>query len=284
MLQSMLHVLKHVFNEKPGNCIGSLLLLKETFCDNRTTGHYRDPWDCQSDPPSPMVLPRMCFLETGWSSVVVFFGLWYHKLRYIISCYQVAQKILRFYSWIKTFFVYIFDFLTFPCYEETKDSIQQMMSACFYLQTALFNNCIKLYWYGISSSWNMKEGDGGRGQGVKLTSPEKKLTSNSPVLLGLINGSFYSFWKYSGHFWKCGRTYGTVLNNNRLSGKSYFQMSFHSTFFTPFADFSNELLQRKCWSEESAIPEALAPRCSGKKLFLKILQNSQENICAKVSF
>ena len=65
MLQSMLHVLKHVFNEKPGKCIGSLLLLKETFCDNRTTGHYRDPWDCQSDPPSPMVLPRMCFLETG---------------------------------------------------------------------------------------------------------------------------------------------------------------------------------------------------------------------------
>ena len=65
MLQSMLHVLKHVFNEKPGKCIGSLLLLKETFCDNRTTGYYRDPWDCQSDPPSPMVLPRMCFLETG---------------------------------------------------------------------------------------------------------------------------------------------------------------------------------------------------------------------------
>ena len=34
-----------------------------------------------------------------------------------------------------------------------------MMSALFYFQPTLnrlFNNCIKLYWYKISSSWNMK--------------------------------------------------------------------------------------------------------------------------------
>ena len=36
-----------------------------------------------------------------------------------------------------------------------------MMSAFFHFQhtlNRLFNNCIKFYWYGISSSWNMKGG------------------------------------------------------------------------------------------------------------------------------
>ena len=32
------------------------------------------------------------------------------------------------------------------------------------------------------------------------------------------------------------------------------------------------------------MPEAVARRCSAKKLFLKILQNSQENTCVGVSF
>ena len=31
-------------------------------------------------------------------------------------------------------------------------------------------------------------------------------------------------------------------------------------------------------------PEAVMQRCSVKKLFLEILQNSQENICPRVSF
>ena len=39
----------------------------------------------------------------------------------------------------------------------------------------------------------------------------------------------------------------------------------------------------KTWSEE-AIAEAVVQRCSVKKAFLKISQNSQENTCARVSF
>ena len=35
---------------------------------------------------------------------------------------------------------------------------------------------------------------------------------------------------------------------------------------------------------ENYIAEALAQRYSVKKVFLEILQNSQENICARVSF
>ena len=32
------------------------------------------------------------------------------------------------------------------------------------------------------------------------------------------------------------------------------------------------------------LPEAVARRCSVKKVFLEILQNSQENTCARASF
>ena len=67
-----------------------------------------------------------------------------------------------------------------------------MMSAYFHFQhtlNRLFNNYIKLYWYNISSSWNMKGGK------VKLTSPPAKIRSKSPALLGLI-------WKYQ-CFWFC---------------------------------------------------------------------------------
>ena len=37
-------------------------------------------------------------------------------------------------------------------------------------------------------------------------------------------------------------------------------------------------------SEMSPITEAVARRCSVKKVFLEILRNSQENTCARVSF
>ena len=51
----------------------------------------------------------------------------------------------------------------------------------FYLKPTsnrLFNNCIKLFWYWINSSWNMK---GKRGCQIDL--PQKKLPSKSPTLL-----------------------------------------------------------------------------------------------------
>ena len=43
----------------------------------------------------------------------------------------------------------------------------------------------------------------------------------------------------------------------------------------------------KIWyqiSRENLNPEAVAQRCSVKKVFLEITQNSQENTCARVSF
>ena len=39
-----------------------------------------------------------------------------------------------------------------------------------------------------------------------------------------------------------------------------------------------------CFSTWTLITEAVAQRCSIKKVFLKISQNSQENTCARVSF
>ena len=43
----------------------------------------------------------------------------------------------------------------------------------------------------------------------------------------------------------------------------------------------------KSWyqiSRENLNPEAVAQKCSVKKVFLEITQNSQENTCARVSF
>ena len=40
-----------------------------------------------------------------------------------------------------------------------------------------------------------------------------------------------------------------------------------------------------CYSPiHSGFPEAVTRKCSVKKVFLEILQNSQENTCARVSF
>ena len=47
-------------------------------------------------------------------------------------------------------------------------------------------------------------------------------------------------------------------------------------------DFQAELTFRDCL--QTSITEAVAQRCSVKKVFLEILQNSQEKTCASVSF
>ena len=55
-----------------------------------------------------------------------------------------------------------------------------MMSAFFHFQhtlNGLFNNCIKLYWYQISSSWNMN------GVQIDLPPPPEKTTLKKPSLI-----------------------------------------------------------------------------------------------------
>ena len=74
------------------------------------------------------------------------------------------------------YFHQFFDFLTFPCYKETNDvDKEQMKLALFCFQPTLnrlFKNYIKLYWYLISSSWDINGGN-------KLTSS----TPHPPLLL-----------------------------------------------------------------------------------------------------
>ena len=74
---------------------------------------------------------------------------------------QVVQKLWRFSPSILAIFINFHQFsrfFTFLCYKETNDvSLEQTMSVFFHFQHTLkrlFNNCIKLYWYLISSSWN----------------------------------------------------------------------------------------------------------------------------------
>ena len=47
-----------------------------------------------------------------------------------------------------------------------------------------------------------------------------------------------------------------------------------------FENFANQ----RCFPSEKLKAEAVVRMCSGKKVFLEILLNSQENTCAKVSF
>ena len=54
---------------------------------------------------------------------------------------------------------------------------------------------------------------------------------------------------------------------------------------SPIADeLAAILLRIETVSEKLENPEAVVQRCSMKKVFLEILQNSQENNCARVSF
>ena len=47
---------------------------------------------------------------------------------------------------------------------------------------------------------------------------------------------------------------------------------------------SATFVERAIFSSGDAILEAIAQRCSVKKVFLEISQNSQENACARVFF
>ena len=54
---------------------------------------------------------------------------------------------------------------------------------------------------------------------------------------------------------------------------------------SPIADeLAAILLRIETVSEKLENPEAVVQRCSMTKVFLKILQNSQENTCARISF
>ena len=80
-----------------------------------------------------------------------------------------------------------------------------MMSTCFYFQLALnrlFNNCIKLYQYWISSSWIWKgRVRGGEGGQIKLSHP--KIFSKRPALLVLKLITLYICLKYNSWFNTC---------------------------------------------------------------------------------
>ena len=83
-------------------------------------------------------------------------------------------------SFLRQYFHQLFEFCDIFLLQRNNKKIQQMMLAFFnFLPTfkRLFNNCIKWYWYQISSSWDMKKGQ------IKHSQPEKTL--KSPALLGL---------------------------------------------------------------------------------------------------
>ena len=65
-----------------------------------------------------------------------------------------------------------------------------MVSAFFHFQhtlNRLFNNCLKLYWCYISSSWNMKGG--------QIDRPPEKTTLRKPSLIRVKDGGSHGDFK-----------------------------------------------------------------------------------------
>ena len=106
----------------------------------------------------------------------------------VIEIPQIFQKIWKFYSSMLIILTNFSACLRSPYCKETNDaSIKQTTWAFLYLQPTLnrlFNDCKKLYWYLISSTWNIKEGQ----IDPPLAPSNKKPPSKSPALVGL------NFW------------------------------------------------------------------------------------------
>ena len=92
---------------------------------------------------------------------------------------EVVQKLWRISLSILAIFIDFHQFYGLPCYKEANGvSLYQIMSAFFHFQHALnrfFNNFIKLYWYWISFSWNLK--------GVSLALLPEKTILKKPSLI-----------------------------------------------------------------------------------------------------
>ena len=84
---------------------------------------------------------------------------------------QFVQNIWRYSPLILTIFFNFWDFLTYPCDKETNEvSILQMMSTVFLIS--------KFCWKNMKGLCVCE-----RGEGVKKTTPKKKLLSKNPALL-----------------------------------------------------------------------------------------------------
>ena len=99
-----------------------------------------------------------------------------------IDIAQVVQKIWRYPPSTWTVFNNFWEILT-----SAYNKWSQLFSNFQPTLNRLINNCVKLYWYKISSSSNINEGQN------NTLSPRKKLLSKNPVLLGLDVYWFY-YW------------------------------------------------------------------------------------------
>ena len=110
-------------------------------------------------PPHPQ---RLYFLERRrnphFSGLLILCTFLLTILLKFLKSFGRYADFLPLFPWSK-----FLDFLTFPCCKKAKDiSIWQNARWCqhfFYLQptlNTLFYNCIKLHWYWISFSWNMR--------------------------------------------------------------------------------------------------------------------------------
>ena len=125
---------------------------------------------------------KMFLLKRGLNPVFFNIVISYIFPKNLLKIPDVVQEIWRIYYLLSLNF---FDSLSFPRYKETNDvNLQQIMSAFQYTLNGLFNQCQKLYWYYMTSFWNIKR-KAGRSNWHPLPHPQERLPSKNATILGL---------------------------------------------------------------------------------------------------
>ena len=107
---------------------------------------------------------------------------------------------------------------------------------------------------------------------------KSRLVFNKELYLHIFRSSHQRFFFYKKDFLENLGVFRWILRNfpvqffHRAPSSDYLCISWS----TPYASLTNQMV--------TASPEAVVRRCSVKKVFLEISQNSQENTCARVSF
>ena len=141
----------------------------------------------------PLLFFENCFLDKVsspgflWLLILYYKTYFYWKLHWnfkLLGRYESFLSILTiFINYLGFFYISLLQIIWWR--QLITDDI-----SIFYLQPTLnwlFNNYIKIYWYCISFSWNMK--------GVQVDHPKTKLPSKNPALLGLNFSTSKCLWR-----------------------------------------------------------------------------------------
>ena len=99
-------------------------------------------------------------------------------------------------------------------------------------------------------------------------------------LLGIVRSSFFKTQRKSCCFIR--ESFCSMISLTVISGCQFKTLKKHYLFSQKVSSIDDRQASKR--TSNVAIPEAVAERCSLKEVLFEILQHSQENTCAIVSF